>query len=202
MRRKPNNTGFELTPAESELEATLARVALPAPRVDLCRAAFDAGRRATFRFTQRCILAAAGVLLLIGGFAISGMHFRDRGLLQGLPTAMSVRQVEGAALVKHEGSSTWEEIGGNGAQLFVGDTLLCSSGASLLLGLPDNSRVALAANSRLTLAHENGGLELSLAHGKVTADLTSPHPPFVINTPQGRIRALGTTFTVIVNERD
>jgi ferric-dicitrate binding protein FerR (iron transport regulator) len=68
--------------------------------------------------------------------------------------------------------------------------------------MSDNSKIVLDGNSRLALVHENGGLELALAHGKVTADLTSPHPPFVIDTPQGRIHALGTTFTVTVNGKE
>lgn len=206
MHDPQDTTRFGLTPAESELERRLGRVALPAPELDLYQAAFDAGQRAARRSTRRWRAAAASVLVLLvasmSGFALRGPKVDKRDLAEGRPAAIRIDQVQGTVLVKHESGSTWEEVHADRSRLFVGDTLLCSKDASLTLKLADNSRVVLTSNSRLTLAHENGGLELALAHGTMTADLTSPHPPFVIDTPQGRVHALGTTFTVTVDRKD
>jgi ferric-dicitrate binding protein FerR (iron transport regulator) len=204
MQNKQDANGFSLTPAECELEAILGRIALPAPNVDLYQASFDAGQAAMRRSRRRWRIAAIGALAaaLVSGYAVHGSRFSGNLLAQRTPAAVEIVRQDGPALVKHEGASTWEEIQEDCPKLFVGDTLLSMHGSSLTLGLPDKSTIVLAGNSRLTLAHENGGMELALAYGRVTADLTSPHPPFVIDTPQGRIRALGTTFTVTVNGKE
>jgi ferric-dicitrate binding protein FerR (iron transport regulator) len=204
MRNKTDTTGFDLTPAECELERILGQIALPTPQVDLYQAAFDAGQTTMRRSRRRWRIAAVGVLMvaLVSGYAVHGSRFGENLLARHTPAAVEIVRQDGPALVKHEGASTWEEIQEDCPKLFVGDTLLCMHGSLLTLGLPDKSTIVLAGNSRLTLAHENGGMELALAYGCVTADLTSPHPPFVIDTPQGRIHALGTTFTVTVNGKE
>ncbi|MEN6493062.1 MAG: FecR domain-containing protein [Thermoguttaceae bacterium] len=206
MHDPRDTTRFGLTPTESELETMLGRVALPSPELDLYQAAFDAGQRIARRSARRWQAVAASVLVLlvasIGGFVLRSPQIDERDLAEGTPAAIRIDQVQGTVLVKHESGSKWEEIHADRSRLYVGDTLLCSKDASLTLQLADNSRVVLTSNSRLALAHENGGLELALAHGTMTADLTSPHPPFVIDTPQGRVHALGTTFTVTVDGKD
>jgi ferric-dicitrate binding protein FerR (iron transport regulator) len=42
--------------------------------------------------------------------------------------------------------------------------------------------------------------EFSLEHGECTASLQSPHVPFFVRTPHGRVEALGTEFTVTVTD--
>jgi hypothetical protein len=44
----------------------------------------------------------------------------------------------------------------------------------------------------------NGKTQFHLEHGKLAAALESPHPPFFVSTPHGRVEALGTEFTVNV----
>jgi ferric-dicitrate binding protein FerR (iron transport regulator) len=62
----------------------------------------------------------------------------------------------------------------------------------------DGSLVTLTAGGVLSIAHQDGGMEFELTHGTMRAVMREGHPPFAIRTPQGRLEALGTEFTVSV----
>lgn len=67
--------------------------------------------------------------------------------------------------------------------------------------LPDGTRIVLNTSSALDVRYTAGLRRLHLREGEVlitTApdDAATPPRPFVVDTPAGRIRALGTRFTV------
>jgi ferric-dicitrate binding protein FerR (iron transport regulator) len=64
--------------------------------------------------------------------------------------------------------------------------------------MQNSSKVELDQNSTLVLKSFNGETQFHLQHGQCRAALESPHPPFVVSTPHGRVEALGTEFTVKV----
>jgi ferric-dicitrate binding protein FerR (iron transport regulator) len=64
--------------------------------------------------------------------------------------------------------------------------------------MKDKSTIELNQNSMLVLKLYNGETQFFLEYGRCTAALESPHPPFFIRTPHGRVEALGTEFTVTV----
>ncbi len=113
-------------------------------------------------------------------------------------TPIRVCSVSGTVLIKHFGARVWEEVTGS-TSIYVGDRFHASPGSSLGLALKDDNTVWLKANSMLSLETLNGQIEFRVDSGTVTADLKSPHGPFFISTPQGRIEALGTEFTVSVH---
>ena len=55
-----------------------------------------------------------------------------------------------------------------------------------------------ATHGAFVLEKCNGGTLFSLEQGELAAALNSPHPSFVVSTPNGRVEALGTEFTVSV----
>jgi ferric-dicitrate binding protein FerR (iron transport regulator) len=68
----------------------------------------------------------------------------------------------------------------------------------VVLRLGEKSTIRLGQNSMLALTSYNGKTQFFLEHGECTASLESPHRPFFIRTPHGRVEALGTEFTVSV----
>ncbi|HUT46836.1 MAG TPA: FecR domain-containing protein [Sedimentisphaerales bacterium] len=60
--------------------------------------------------------------------------------------------------------------------------------------------VCCAHPTRLVLKLYNDETQFFLEHGECTASLESPHGPFFISTPNGRVEALGTEFTVTVTD--
>ena len=113
---------------------------------------------------RRAAMAAAIVLAaLAAGYGLRGLRPAGPVPARAAPMTMSIDGLSGVVLVKHDAGPTWEEMRSGRETLFVGDTLVCLEDASLVLRLPDDSRVALAAGGRLTLSHQNGGLELACA---------------------------------------
>src|SRR5690606_34915378 len=62
--------------------------------------------------------------------------------------------------------------------------------------LPDGSRVWLNAASSLDADMRDGLRRLALVAGEILVDTAHDARPFVVDTPQGRMRALGTRLTV------
>jgi len=144
--------------------------------------------------------AAAAVLVLglgLGYFAHGWMSIASAPPT-GARTTIQIADLHGLVLIRHAGQEQWSQCATRKAQLFVGDELLTGHGATLALVLEDDSRVLLESNGGLTLTRQNGGTVLSLAYGALTAELQTSHSPFYVDTPQGRVHALGTTFTVTV----
>ncbi|WP_411851906.1 FecR family protein [Stenotrophomonas sp. LGBM10] len=70
--------------------------------------------------------------------------------------------------------------------------------------LPDGSQVTLDTDTRLSLHFDARQRELDLHQGQVlvetAADTHAPPRPFAVQTPQGRITALGTRFNVRMDD--
>ena len=144
---------------------------------------------------------AAGILLAVGaivGFALGRSGSVPADELAALtPVPMRVAGLEGTVLVRHEGSDTWRALKSDAA-VYLGDTFHCTSKSNLTLEVGDKSTLQIVENSMLALMSYNGETRFHLEHGHCRASLESPHGPFFISTPHGRVEALGTEFTVTV----
>ncbi len=141
--------------------------------------------------------AAAAVLMLVGlvlGFYIGKEHI-SAPLAESV--AINPSSIDGTILVKHHGSNTWQQLTQQ-SRLYIGDTFHSASKSQIRLAFKDNSFVEVYQNSMLVLKSYNGGTQFYLEQGRLKASLESPHPPFVISTPNGRVEALGTEFTISV----
>jgi hypothetical protein len=143
---------------------------------------------------------AASVLVGISflcGFILA--RFNDKRI--SIPTTakvpMKVAKLEGTVLVKHEDSEHWLPLSSE-ADIYVGDTFHSAPKSALVLEVGKESTLELNQNSMLVLKLYNGGTQFHLEHGKLAAALESPHQPFFVSTPHGRVEALGTEFTVTV----
>lgn len=147
-----------------------------------------AGRRASI---------AAGILLAVGltlGFAM-GRAGIDKPT--GAKVPMRVSELDGTVLVRHEGLDAWQVLKTD-STIHLGDTFHSTTRSEFVLEMDDKSRIEVSQNSMLVLKLYNGETQFFLEHGRCTAALESPHPPFFISTPHGRVEALGTEFTVTV----
>jgi len=144
---------------------------------------------------------AASIFLAVGllsGFVLGRL---DAEKLTEVPTAkkvpMKVGRLEGTVLVKHRDSELWHPILTD-SDIYLGDTFHSAAKSVLVLELENQSTLELNQNSMLVLKLYNGETQFHLEHGKLAAALESPHPPFFVSTPHGRVEALGTEFTVNV----
>ena len=116
-----------------------------------------------------------------------------------------VGSIEGTVLVRHEGSEVWQNLKA-GSNVYLGDTFHSAAKSLCVLKLGDKSTIGLNQNTMLVLksytrpeiGQRDGETQFFLAHGECTASLESPHGPFFIGTPHGRMEAVGTEFTVKV----
>jgi hypothetical protein len=147
------------------------------------------------------LAVAAGVILAAGlslGFAFGRQG--SAGVAPAPlapPVPMRVADLAGTVLVRHEGAEVWHTLTPEAA-IHVGDTFHAAAGADLTLEVAEKSTIRLAQNSMLMLKLYNGETQFYLEHGQCHASLESPHGPFFISTPHGRVEALGTEFTVKV----
>ncbi len=58
-----------------------------------------------------------------------------------------------------------------------------------MLDLENNSTIEVSPNSMLALVSYGNKTEFSLEQGECTANLQSPHGPFFVRTPHGRVEA-------------
>ena len=157
--------------------------------------------RAPATFFSKQMAVAASVFLAVGllaGFGLARFN-ADKQIV--VPTAakvpMKVARLEGTVLVKHQDSELWYPLM-PGSGIYVGDTFHSTAKSAFVLELEDKSTIELNQNSMLVLKLYNGGTQFHLEHGRLAAALESPHPPFFVSTPHGRVEALGTEFTVTV----
>jgi ferric-dicitrate binding protein FerR (iron transport regulator) len=147
-----------------------------------------AGRRASI---------AAGILLAIGltlGFYM-GKASTDKPT--GAKVPMRVAKLDGTVLVRHEGLDAWQVLEDD-SNIYLGDTFHSATRSNFVLEMEDKSTIKVNQNSMLVLNLYDGETQFFLEYGRCTAALESPHPPFFIRTPHGRVEALGTEFTVTV----
>ena len=145
---------------------------------------------------------AAGAVMTVGlllGFVAGKAH--RRGPPQTPPLVrvpMQVADLEGTVLVRHDHSDLWQPLR-SGAPVYLGDTFHSMPKSDFVLVLKDKkSTIKVNPNSMLALTTYGTETQFSLKQGECTASLQSPHPPFFIETPNGRAEALGTEFTVTV----
>ncbi len=163
---------------------------------------------------QATRIVSAPAVLFSKQMAVAASIFLALGLLSGyglarfnpdkriaVPTTakvpMKVARLEGTVLVKHLNSDLWYPLM-PASGIYVGDTFHSTARSTFVLELGDKSTIELNQNSMLVLKLYNGGTQFHLEHGKLAAALKSPHPPFFVSTPHGRVEALGTEFTVTV----
>ncbi|KPL21759.1 MAG: hypothetical protein AMJ75_09390 [Phycisphaerae bacterium SM1_79] len=179
--------------ARASLVARLSAEPSAHPRPVRYGSTFLAGRRTAI---------AASILLAVGlflGFAL------DRGLVRraGEPLTrqvpICVADAEGTVLVRHQGSDAWQVLEA-GSNVHLGDRFHSAAKSAFVLEMKDKSTIEVNQNSMLVLELYNGETQFFLEHGECTASLGSPHGPFFISTPHGRVEALGTEFTVKVTD--
>jgi ferric-dicitrate binding protein FerR (iron transport regulator) len=188
---------FSSPTAAKQAGASLADRLYAEPNLRLPHARFGAAF-----FTGRRSGIAAGVLLAVGlllGFAI-GRSSKSPLTPLTAQVPISVGKIEGTILVRHEGSDVWQALKA-GSDVYLGDTFHSTAKSACVLKLEDESTLALNQNSTLVLKLYNDEVQFFLEHGECTASLQSPHGPFFIGTPHGRVEALGTEFTVIVTDK-
>jgi ferric-dicitrate binding protein FerR (iron transport regulator) len=178
--------------AEEGKASVMARLSAK-PDISVRRAQYNlgwlAGRRPAI---------AAGILLAIGltlGFAMGRASQITEPSTAKVP--MRVAGLEGTVLVRHEGLDSWGVLE-NDSTIHLGDTFHSTTKSVFVLEMEDKSRIEVNENSMLVLKLYNGETQFFLEYGRCTAALESPHPPFFIRTPHGRVEALGTEFTVTV----
>ena len=140
------------------------------------------------------ILIVAGLLL---GFYLGRVTNTQTEAALTAKTPLRIANLEGIVLVKHQGAALWEKLEPE-SSVYIGDTFHSTSKSDFNLEFRDKSTIKLNQNSMLVLKEYNGGTQFHLEHGELAAALESPHPPFVVSTPNGRVEALGTEFTVSV----
>jgi len=144
---------------------------------------------------------AASIFLAVGLLAGFGLARLNADKQIAVPTAakvpMKVARLEGTVLVRHQDSELWYPLM-PGSGIYLGDTFHSATQSTFILELKDKSTIEVNQNSMLVLKLYNGGPQFHLEHGKLAAALESPHPPFFVSTPHGRVEALGTEFTVTV----
>ncbi|GEM_PF-1147610 len=158
-------------------------------------------RFGTALFAGKRAAIAAGILLAIGlllGFTLGRAGKSARTPLTAR-VPISVGKIEGTVLVRHEGSDVWQALDAS-SNVYLGDTFHSTSRSACALRLDEESTLELNQNSMLILKLYNGETQFFLEHGECTASLESPHGPFFISTPNGRVEAMGTEFTVTVTD--
>ena len=150
-------------------------------------------------FAGKQFAAAAGILLAIGlftGFLLGRTNFADLQLAEKV--RLQVADLKGTVLVRRKDSETWQTLKPD-SYLYKDDTFHSAAKSSFTLKLDAKSKIEVEQNSMLALKSYNGETRFFLEHGRCKASLESPHGPFFISTPHGRVEALGTEFTVTVD---
>ena len=154
---------------------------------------------ATVLIFSKQMAVAASIFLAVGllsGFVL-GRFDKDEQVSTAAKVPMKGARLEGTVLVKHEDSELWYPMLAD-SEIYLGDTFHSAAKSALVLELGNKSTLELNQNSMLVLKIYNGETQFHLEHGKLAAALESPHPPFFVSTPHGRVEALGTEFTVNV----
>ena len=82
-------------------------------------------------------------------------------------------------------------------------TYTTAVGEQKTITLPDNSRVQLNTNSRLKIDYSDSHRAIYLHQGEAHFDVQSnPQRPFEVYAGSGRVRAIGTAFSVTLYEQD
>jgi len=188
---------------DSDLAALLRQVgpraAPPAAVAAEVRAAVAAEWRATvtarqpkrgFARSWLALAASAAVAALAIGFAL------PRWNAAGEPLA-AVARVIGAAELRHSSDGAWQALTAT-SQVAATDEIRTSASGRVALRRPDGLEVRLDADTQLAFA---GSERASLATGSVYVDAGaagSGSNAFVVDTPYGNVRHLGTQYVASV----
>lgn len=157
----------------------------------------------TILSVRRQAAVAAVIILAVGLFLGFALGRARTGKLIAEPLAaqvpISIGRLGGTVLVRHKDSDIWQTLRAD-SNVYLGDTFHSSVKSACVLKLNNKSTLELNQNSMLVLKSYNGQTQFFLEHGECTANLQSPHGPFFISTPNGRMEALGTEFTVTVTD--
>jgi ferric-dicitrate binding protein FerR (iron transport regulator) len=158
-------------------------------------------RQTVALFTGMRAAVAAGILLAAGVFLGFALDPGGEPAAAPLKAEVPIRigDIEGTVMVRREGSDIWQTLKAD-SKIHLGDTFHSVAKSTCVLKLDDQSTLGLNQNSMLVLETFNGETQFRLEHGELDAVLESPHPPFYISTPHGRVEALGTEFTVKVTD--
>jgi hypothetical protein len=159
------------------------------------------GRNKLGRSSRRWVPAFSYGLLVLGmliGFGVAQIITIGQPIPKGARQApIRISSLEGTVLVKHHGSDIWKELN-QSSNLYLGDLFQCPARSTITFSLKDESKIILDPNSILSIQSRGERIEFDLAYGTMKVALDSPHSPLTIITPEGRVEALGTEFTVSV----
>ena len=128
---------------------------------------------------------AASFLLVAGSWALVSLVRSRRPLAE----VVAVSGVPEAARLPWSG---WGPLAA-GDRLPAGASLRTHGSALVRLRLPDGSLVDLGPGSRMELS---GPREARLEEGRAWVSASKSSEPWVVETPEGRVRTLGTVFSV------
>lgn len=146
-------------------------------------------------------LAAAALLLVGVGLGFAGRGYWQKPVPRALqPVGVKVAEIRGIVLVKHRDAQVWQALNTD-STIYLGDTFHTTATSDLVLNLNETDTIEVTPSSMLALeSYDPNETQFYLEHGQCTPVLNGPHGPFFIRTPNGRLEALGTEFTVKVTE--
>lgn len=148
----------------------------------------------------------AVVLLLAAGLALSTMLSPKLRSILFSPAAAgpTVAQVDGDVQVESADGTT--SAASDGRSLGPGDRVTVrGEHASVALRYADGTRIVLLGGSEAAIAKGRGDAkQLRLTEGMLHADVAAQpdDAPMTIDTPQARVRVLGTRFDLVAHARD
>ena len=143
------------------------------------------------------VAALCVALALLVGATAWFYQVHGRAPFTAKPLAIKPVSVSGIVLVSRAGSDVWRPLR-QGEALRQGDRILSGAGAAASFAIYQHSVLAQEASSVMQIEEADGSTSLTLERGSLVADLEKGHPPFVIQTPDGAVRALGTKFRISV----
>lgn len=161
---------------------------VPAPGPKL-QAILEKDRLLRRRYLRLWGTAAAAALLLSCGTWAFGIWVRSK-----LPLA-EVVAVVGTPQIKPLPWAGFRQVN-KGDRIPAGTPLVTREGDLLRLRFPDGSLADLGPGSRLTLAAPRAAF---LDRGRIWVSAAKDERPWILETPEGRVRTLGTVFSVTLD---
>lgn len=158
------------------------------------RATVAARQPARRRFVQPWMAMAASVATVAIAVGIA----LPRWIGAGDPVA-TVARVSGAAAVRHSAGGAWQPLAA-GSSITASDEIRTEAAGRVALRRPDGLEVRLDTATQLAFSNDN---RASLATGSVYVDAGTPgsgNAAFVIGTPYGDVRHLGTQYVASIRD--
>ncbi len=141
---------------------------------------------------------------------IEAMDARLRGPVGGALAAATLQHRRRAAQSRRKllacvaglagmGAAAWSSCDSPPWQAWTADAST-AKGQQRAMQLPDGTQLLLNTDTAIDIAYDDGLRRVLLLRGELLVatahDTATPARPFVVDTPAGRLRALGTRFTV------